>query len=240
MIKLSLLWTLCLFLSPLLVAQGFWTRRRALKMPEAAGARASDVTGDLILVLGDSVVAGVGVEHMTDSLAAQLCAAVSGNTGKPFGWRAIGTNGHRLQDVLDNLGQISQLEVKPSLIVINVGVNDVSHLTSLTRWQLQLTSLVSRAKQDLKVPLVLLGLPPMHAFPLLPQPLRFALGVRAKMLDASLERIAGLLTDVYFLPAELPLEPRFMAEDGYHPSRDGVAKWCETLAAQLVALEVVS
>lgn len=240
MIKLSLLWTLCLFLAPLLLVQGIWIRRRAIRLPEAAGPRSSGDSNDLILVLGDSVVAGVGVERTGDALPAALGAAISARTGKPINWRAIGTNGHRLQDVLDNLGQIQQLEAKPKLIVVNIGVNDVSHLTSLTGWQLQLTTLVSRVKQEIGVPLVLLGLPPMHAFPLLPQPLRFALGVRAKMLDNSLEKISGLLPDVYFLRADLPLEPEYMAVDGYHPSAAGVAKWAQALAEQLVELEVVS
>lgn len=234
MIKLSLLWTLCLFLSPILVLQGVWTRRRAMKLPEASGPRSGGEQGDLILVLGDSVVAGVGVENTGDAMPAQLTAAITHNAGRPFTWRAIGTNGHRLQDVLQNLDQLRFLEEKPAMLVVNVGVNDVSHLTSLTRWQLQLTTLVSRVKQEIDVPLVLLGLPPMHGFPLLPQPLRFALGVRAKMLDSSLKKISDLLPEVYFLQADLPLEPRFMAIDGYHPSKAGVEEWTKTLADQLV------
>lgn len=240
MLKLTLLWTGCLFLAPLLFIQGVMTRKQALQLPEAAGLRSGGDEGPLILVLGDSVVAGVGVATTDQALPAQLAAALTRNTSGAFRWRALGSNGHRLQDVLLALQQVQFLDEKPDLIVINVGVNDVSKLTSLTRWQLQLTTLVSEVKQKFAVPLVLLGLPPMHVFPLLPQPLRFALGIRARMLDHSLRRIAGLLPDVFFVGTDIPMQREFMAVDGYHPSAAGVVRWCEGLADEIRRQQVVS
>jgi lysophospholipase L1-like esterase len=240
MLKLTLLWTACLFLAPILLLQGIWTRKRALKLPEAAGSRSGGDAGPLMLVLGDSVVAGVGVATTSEALPAQLAAALTRKTGTAYRWRALGSNGHRLQDVLLTLQQIQFLEEKPDLIVINVGVNDVSKLTSLTRWQLQLTTLVSEVKQKFSAPLILLGLPPMHVFPLLPQPLRFALGVRAKMLDHSLQKIAGLLPGVFFVSTELPMQAEFMAVDGYHPSAAGVARWCDGLSDEIQRQQGVS
>lgn len=229
-----------MFLFPLLPLQGMLTRKRAMRLPEASGARTGGDSGGLVVVLGDSVVAGVGIETTADAMPAQLTRALGQQMGKPLRWRAIGSNGHKLQDVLVQLKQLEFLEEAPELIVINVGVNDVSNLTSLTRWQLQLTTLVSEVKSRFSAPLLLLGLPPMHAFPLLPQPLRFALGTRARMLDLSLKKIAGLLENVFYLQADLPLEPEFMAVDGYHPSAAGVQVWTESLAQQYRQLQDVS
>ncbi len=233
MLKLSILWTGCLFLFPFILIQGLLVRRRAMRLPEAAGSKDGGDTGDLMVVLGDSVVVGVGVENMQEALPARLAQQLSAKAGRAFSWRAIGANGDRLSDVLLNVPKLAFLDQKPSLIVVNVGVNDVSRLTSMTRWQLQLTTLVSEVKQKYGVPLVLLGLPPMHAFPLLPQPLRFALGIRARMLDLSLKRIASLLSGVYYLSAELPLNEEFMAVDGYHPSASGVEQWTRELVSAL-------
>ena len=243
MLKLSLLWTGCLFLFPFLLVQGIFTRRGAIKLPEAPGPREGGEPGDLIVVVGDSVVAGVGVETTGHALPAKLCDALNQTEGqtseRTFRWRAIGRNGDRLQDVLEVLPKLAFLDQKPSLLLVNVGVNDVSKLTSMTRWQLQLTTLVTDVKQKLGVPLVLLGLPPMHAFPLLPQPLRFALGVRAKMLDRSLERIAEILPDVYFLKTDLSFEPEYMAVDGYHPSAKAIDVWTKDLANQIHRLDIL-
>lgn len=240
MLKLSLQWTACLFLFPFLLLQGVLIRRTAMRLPEASGPRQDGDQESLMAVLGDSVVVGVGVDNTSEALPAQLAAALGRAQDREYGWRAIGANGDRLQDVLLHIPKLKFLDQKPALIVINVGVNDVSKLTSLMRWQLQLTSVVAQVKEDFDVPLVFLGLPPMHLFPLLPQPLRFALGVRAKMLDLSLKKIADALPGVHYVGTELPSSPEFIAVDGYHPSASGVAEWTDSLAQQMDFLTPVT
>tara|TARA_R110002072_G_scaffold20841_4_gene75192 strand:- start:9562 stop:10272 length:711 start_codon:yes stop_codon:yes gene_type:complete len=230
MIRLSLLWTCCLFLSPLLLLQGFFVRRRAIKLAEATGPREMTQGDFRILVIGDSIVAGVGVEVTSAALPAQLATLISEHRGEPVSWRSEGQNGDRLGDLLKRL---PLLDGRADLVVINIGVNDVSHLTSMTRWQLELTTLVGELIKRFRVPIVLLGLPPMHGFPLLPQPLRFALGTRAKMLDHSLSRVGRLLTQVTYIATELPLDAEYMAEDGYHPCAKGVAAWATQISLAL-------
>lgn len=110
----------------------------------------------------------------------------------------------------------------------------------MTRWQLELTSLIGELIKRFRAPIVLLGLPPMHAFPLLPQPLRFALGTRAKMLDHSLARIGRLLPQVTYIPTVLSLDPAYMSEDGYHPSADGVKVWAAKVAEVLGQEKIIS
>ena len=126
----------------MLLVQGVLTRRGAMKLPEAAGARegiteegatkegATKTTGDggLVVVLGDSVVAGVGVETTSEAMPARLVENLSEFSGQPMRWRAMGANGHRLEDVLQLLPQLKFLDQKPELLIINVGVNDVSGL----------------------------------------------------------------------------------------------------------------
>lgn len=233
MLRLFFLWTACLLLFPILALQGLWVRRQAIQLPEAIGARASSVSERLLVVLGDSVVAGVGVDERHQALPAKLAGEMSLMDGSTWAWRAMGTNGDRLKDILQHVPRLSLLEQKPDMVVVNVGVNDVTKLTSLMRWQLEITTLVSQLKQGLDVPVVFLGLPPMQHFSLLPQPLRFALGVRAQILDQSLERVANLLPNIHFVKTELSLQEGFMASDGYHPSAEGVEVWSQSLAAQL-------
>ncbi len=62
-----------LALAPVLIVQGRRVRRLALRLPEAAGARAA-VAGSgarplRLLIVGDSATAGVGVARQRDALA---------------------------------------------------------------------------------------------------------------------------------------------------------------------------
>ena len=52
---------------------------------------------------------------------------------------------------------------------------------------------------------VLSGLPPMHAFPALPQPLRTYIGSRAKRLDAVLARLMAGAADGFHFPLAIGL-----------------------------------
>lgn len=86
MIRLSLLWTLCLFLAPLLWVQGIYVGRRAIRLPEAAGPKEMTGGSFRMLVLGDSIVAGVGVTNTEDSLASQLASRLTEQRGELVNW----------------------------------------------------------------------------------------------------------------------------------------------------------
>jgi lysophospholipase L1-like esterase len=236
-IRLSLLWTLCLFLAPLLLVQGVYVRRRAVRLDEAVGPKQVTAGSYRMLVLGDSIVVGVGVKNTDDALPSQLANRLSELRGERISWRAEGRNGDRIRDLVQRLHLSDGVA---DLVVINVGVNDVSHLTSMTRWQLELTSLVGELLKRFRGPIVLLGLPPMHAFALLPQPLRFALGVRAQMLDYSLSLVGRLLSRVTYVPTALSLDPVYMSEDGYHPSAEGVKVWAAKIVEALDQEKIIS
>ena len=236
MLRLSLLWTVCLFLAPILILQGVWVRRRALRLPEAAGPRRGGEGKLKLLVIGDSIVAGVGVKEMQAALPARLAQHLSQHYPEGVSWQAVGHNGDRLRDVIQRLPLIAE---SADLVVVNVGVNDVSHLTSMMRWQLDLTSLVADLTQRFRAPIVLLGLPPMDRFPLLPQPLRFALGTRARLLDHSLMRVGELVPQVTYIATDLSMDAGAMAADGYHPGFTIVDNWSAEIAKTLVRAAVL-
>jgi len=259
MLKLTLLWTLCLFLLPVLLLQGVWTRKSTLKLAEAAhpdagkfGAGEPKMT---ILGLGDSVIAGVGVEHLEQSLTAQVARSLAEKTGHGVSWQVQGKNGDRVSDLLarfktrdaetDTELQFSAAgdlieeklpgpgqDKRPDFVIISIGVNDVSHLTSLTRWHFEVTELIAELRECYGVPIVFLGIPPMGLFPALAHPLRFALGIRAAMLDKTIQRAAELLPDVLWIDARSFFHRDHMALDGYHPSASG----CELMGDQIAAV----
>lgn len=235
MLTLTLLWTLSLFLFPLLLLQGLYVRRTALRLPDGEppleGSAGSGEPEFRILGLGDSVIAGTGVPDMQDSVTAQLAQALAERTlEKRFIWQAIGVNGDTLADLLSKAQSLPPGRF--DLIVVSIGVNDVTRLTGLLRWQLQLTQLIPMLNSKAER-LVFLGIPPMQFFTALPQPLRWVLGVRAAMLDKSLRQAADLVPGVYWLELGLKFDAEHLAEDGYHPNEVACREMAEHLADAL-------
>ncbi len=73
-------------------------------------------------------------------------------------------------------------------------------------------------------------LPPIHQFPLLPQPLRRVMGADARLHDDALARWAATRRDVFHAPLALQLSPAAMSRDGFHPGEPVYRACGETLA----------
>ncbi len=224
LLQLSLLWTLSLLLFPLLIMQGVYTRRTALRLEDAAEPSSGACDGSappLTLVgLGDSVIAGTGIGRHANALTAQCARQLADKTGCEVSWQARGENGDRLADLILKLTN-SPLP-RADVLLVSIGVNDVSGLTGILRWQMQLTELLPLLKMARAKCIVLLGVPPMEYFTALPQPLRWVLGIRAAMLDKGLHQLAELIEEVHCLDVSLMFDAEHLAEDGYHPNEVAV------------------
>ncbi len=234
LLRLSLLWWTSLLLLPLLLVQGLMTRRLALRLPEGEppneGFVGEGEAEPITLVgLGDSVVAGVGVDHMHESLTAKLGSELSNINNTPCNWVAHGVNGDALNDLLLKLPALKLSS--GDIALVSIGVNDVTRLTSLLRWQLGLTSLISELKGNFRK-IILLGVPPMGRFTALPHPLRWVLGIRARMLDVVLGQFA-LMENVYWVDAGLSFDESHLAKDGYHPNAEACELMARSIAEQI-------
>ena len=237
LLRLSLVWWASLVLLPLLLIQASMTRRLVLRLPEGQppneGSFGSAMEGEqsfTIVGLGDSVIAGVGVTNMSESLTANVARQFSIVTGQASNWYAYGVNGETINDLLQRVSKINPQDA--NALVVSIGVNDVTRLTSLVRWQFRVTHLVTALKSMTNGPVIILGVPPMQRFTALPQPLRWVLGIRATMLDVSLEQIGQLVDRVYWVDSLLNFDESHLARDGFHPNP--VA--CDLIAQQIVSL----
>lgn len=217
-------------MAPVLVAQGLRVRRTALRLPEPPGARSGTV-GDgsplRLLVTGDSAAAAVGAASQEEGLS----GAIVGALREEFrvSWEVRAGTGLRTLQVLRRLeaGPPASFDVAVS----SLGVNDVTGGTRSAAFVAQQRSLVSLLRERFGVRLaVLTGLPPMHAFPALPQPLRWVLGQRALGFTRLLEQVAAELPGCVVLTPRLPLEMKYIAEDGYHPGPLAYAEWGREVA----------
>ncbi len=222
----SRFWLLFTGLFPVIVAQGIHTKRTTVRLPEAAGEQfghssISNQNALKLVVVGESTVAGVGVSHQQQGLAAQVAIALEQQLAKSVQWFAYGKNGARLADVCLTL--LPQHLHQADIILVSIGVNDTIRLSSLKHWQQHITALVTKIRQHSNAPIRFLTLPPMHQFTALPSPLRQVIGFRARALDAALRKSISKFVDCAVIDYQTPMKAHFLAEDGYHPSEVGYA-----------------
>lgn len=236
-----------LVLSPLLLGQAVRVRRRAPVLPEAAGERrglvqppSGPVDGGTrplrLLVVGDSSAAGVGVATQDRALAAPLARALAVALGRPVAWQLVARSGVTTQGALALLDEQAPAGVGPADVAVAVlGVNDVVAQVPVSRALAQRAALADWLTARAGVRQVVFApLPPMHRFPLLPQPLRWVLGRDALRHDQALARWAAGRPDCSHLAIDYTLGPESMADDGFHPGEPVYRACAEALARHIV------
>ncbi|MEM8558890.1 MAG: SGNH/GDSL hydrolase family protein [Bacteroidota bacterium] len=231
-----------LLLGPLLLTQGRRVRRVALRLPEPPGDRAGTTgTGPPLrfLIVGDSSAAGVGAATQGEALLGQVVTTLAAQF--TVSYRLIARTGSTTRATL---GKLQKTEPQPFDIALTaLGVNDVTSGVSVADWLDQQQALAATLRTRFGVRhVVVSGLPPVHAFPALPQPLRWYLGTQAQRFDARLRLWADAEPTVSYVSLiegpDVPPDYRdrmseFMAEDGFHPGPQIYAHWGGQAAAEI-------
>ena len=225
--------SLKLLLAPLLIWQGLRVRKHALILPEATGPRSGvSGTGPLLrlLILGDSSAAGVGVETQDDALLGQLVARLS--TSYEVHWQLIAKTGATTSDTFTKVEK--RRDVSCDVAVVALGVNDVTRSVPLKRWLTLTKSLFGVLQTNFGAKHIYTSaLPPMGAFPVLPQPVRWIMGLTVDRYDAAMTAYQAKHPNVTRIRFDLPLDPKLMASDGYHPSAQAYGIWADLLATEI-------
>lgn len=227
-----------LALAPLLAVQAAATRRRAPVLPEADGPR-DGVLGHAraaplrVLIAGDSSAAGVGVVHQDQALAGHLARALYAATARPVHWSLRARSGLTTRQVHDWLR--AETPRPADVAVVVTGVNDVVALVPARRALRHRAALADwLLAGGHAAHVAFAALPPMHQFPLLPQPLRRVLGADARAHDEAVARWAARRSRVSHVPLPIALEAAVMARDGFHPG-EPVYRFCGTTIAAHIA-----
>ncbi len=236
MSRLELLWWTSLTTLPVLLPQALYARIRTQRLPQA-GPPWQGVCGTAgrrvrLAVVGDSTVAGVGAGDQRLAVAGRTAAALAGSGEHCIKWHAFGRNGATVADI-EREFVAPAIAFRPDIVLLSVGVNDTTAMTSRRRWRDGLVAVADAFHASGVATVAVSRLPPMHLFSALPQPLRAFLGMRARILDQDLQRLAGGHRCLIYLDVRFEPRPEFLAEDGYHPSAAGCAVWGQGLAAGL-------
>jgi lysophospholipase L1-like esterase len=255
-------------LAPLLILQGRRVRRDTPKLPEADGERAGTLGASRrgrplrLLIVGDSSAAGVGVGTLQQALTGQLLLRLDAALKGPLHWRLVARSGATTAEVLALLAgspagsSAGSPAERFDVAVVAAGVNDVTALRTAARWLADVEALTDHLVTRHRVTRVLWsGLPPMHRFPAMPQPLRAVMGLHARGLDAALvrwcrARAAGVsgrtahrdgaaAPGISHAVSHVPLPPMTdasaVADDGFHPGPAAYAAWADTLVPHILA-----
>lgn len=238
--------------APALIVQGRRVRHDIARLPSATaregvastvpnGSHFEPEDDHHLVVLGDSVADGVGIEHHRDSIAGRLACRMSERFEHPVAWHVIARSGADAHDVALLAGtDAARSELaRADAVVISVGVNDVKNLRTEDAWRTSLSALLDTITEvNPLVQVVVLGVPPIQEFPSMPTFLGHTLGERALRFDAVAADVIDTYPNVqhYLLTDSGLLEKgKAFAEDGFHPSawlHKKLAKRLDTLIAE--------
>lgn len=202
---------------------------RAIPRPDIS--RQIEVLGQgqplTFIVLGDSTAVSQGGDYSQGYAVATAHYLARKYKVK---WQNLAEPGARSIDVSE--AQIKHASpLKPDIVLVAVGANDVTHLTSTKKVYGALQSSIDalrRANPDVKI--ILTGAPDMGSIPRLPQPLRSLAGIRTRQLNAVVQRLVAD-NQVTFAPIAartgsiFRTHPELFAGDNFHPTTEGYIVW---------------
>lgn len=221
----------------LCLPQAIYVKRHTIRLPEATGQRINQLNSDAsisILHIGESTVAGVGVDEIEQGLTANIANRLSSAFRQPVGWAVIAENGIKIKDLHQKLADQHYQPNAFNFSIITMGVNDTTKFTTLKTWQASIISTIELISKKTDGPIFFTQVPPLSKFPSLPAPLKYLLGFRAHILDTLLQSICWQFDHVHYIRSEVQVDKQMMAIDGYHPSQLGYENWSEQVAKGIV------
>ena len=236
----GLLGSLALF--PLVALQGSVTRRRVPCLPPVQPPHHGLVAGRgstiRLLAIGESTVAGVGLAHSEETVAATTARALARRTQRPVAWRGLGLSGATVDQAAERLLPRIAREAA-DLLVISFGVNDTLAYRSPSTFAGDLAALVTAARARIgDAAVVVTGVAPLACFPALPWPLRTILNWRSVALQEAAEGLGTQFPRLVVERFSEPLGPQLFAVDGFHPNVEAHALWGEEIASLALHLLV--
>lgn len=226
-----------LALIPALVIQGSRVKKNTIRLPEAEGER-EGITGQgqtlSLLILGDSAAAGVGVAHQNDALLGAVVSALQHQY--QVHWRLEAQSGDTTSQLIQKIKKM--VNQKYDVVVTSVGVNDVTRLMSARTWIKQQQQFYQLIQAKFQPELIIAtGVPPMHLFPALPNPLSWLFGQYAKQMNLQLKKMIAQQKDMQWIEYDIQKYQSMnleMAKDGFHPSKEIYQIWGKEVAVRIL------
>ncbi len=178
------------------------------------------------LVLGDSSAISQGSDYSqgvavgtTDHLAQNYSVTMTN----------LAVSGARTKDVLQK--QLPQFKGNPDVVLLLIGSNDVTHLTSKSSIEQSLRDSIATLKdKNCNVKIIVSGSAQMGAIPRLPQPTRWLAGFRTTSVNKLFKQVSDQEKLTFAALAEKTGDTfrgnlKLFAQDKFHANGDGYAVW---------------
>lgn len=241
-LKYIFLTLLTIPLFPLLYFQGKKIRKKVPTLPEARGTNGIKTVNSKkklqMLTLGESTIAGVGVDTHENGFTGSLATELSNKLDSSVVWKVYARSGYTAKKVAKKIiPKITENNI--DLIVIGLGGNDAFTLSTPRKWkndiQYLLEELTSRFPDST---IVFTNMPPIKEFPAFTSLIKFTIGNLVEILGEELEKVVSQYQNVYYYSQKITLEnwvekmnikaqPLSFFSDGVHPSKLTYQTWAK-------------
>ena len=241
-------------LLPFMYIDGKRIRSRVPKLPEAQqpqGLVNNGVTKCIdVLILGESTVAGVGVETHEEGFAGTFAKELGDHLNSNVKWRVYAKSGYTAKQVhLQLVPKIT--ETHADLIVIGLGGNDAFTLNTPKKWKNDIVHLIDALRKKFPTtPIAFTNMPPIKEFPAFTSLIKLTIGNLVEILGKELKGIVSSQENVFYyddiitldhwkkhLQLSNPISDFF--SDGVHPSKLTYQVWAKDFCNFLIREEVM-
>lgn len=237
-------------LLPLMYVQGKRIRASVPRLPEAKGMEGKCLFEEKtdtylnLLAIGESTMAGVGVEThkegFTGILAAEICRLFQKNVR----WKVYARSGYTAKKV-DQKIIPTITEHQAHLLIIGLGGNDAFTLNRPSKWREDIRSLIRSLNAKFPEALIVFcQMPPIKEFPAFTPLIKFTVGNLVEILGEELEEIVKEFPRVIYFSDRITLKGwvnKYQLEakkedffsDGVHPSQLTYQVWARDVANEM-------
>jgi len=234
-------------LLPLVIYQGLRIKSTIPKLPEAKGDFGVIGNGDTnslqIIAIGESSIAGVGVEESKDGLIASMAKTIAEQLDITTSWKIYARSGYTVKVVRDKLvSSITESKSEADLIVLGIGGNDTFRLNRSRNWRKQVQQLIEDINDKFAdTPVVFINMPPIKEMPAFTKPIKYVLNNLMEKFSFELSNAIQKFDHVYYYSRVLSIDDwkqrlniynqraEFFS-DGVHPSTLTYQIWGQDIA----------
>lgn len=227
-------------LLPLIIFQGNRIKKLVPKLPEAKDPNGlADFGFDRtvkVLFLGESTVAGVGVDTHEEGFPGSSSRELARLNKKNIDWKVVARSGYTAKRVQKKL-LIRIGDFKPDLIVLGLGGNDAFTLNTPWNWRKDVSKLINALKTVYPDSIIVFtNMPPIKEFPAFTKAIKLINGNLVEILGKELSHLISEFRDVYYASDIIRVEDwihlipenesvDIFFSDGVHPSKLTYQTW---------------
>ncbi|MEK7559208.1 MAG: SGNH/GDSL hydrolase family protein [Patescibacteria group bacterium] len=188
------------------------------------------------VAIGDSTVEGIGASHSSKSFPSLVFEKIKKDKEEAV-FHNLGKGGAKVRDVIDS--QLPKtIELKPNLITISVGGNDLHRRTKLKHFEKDYFYLIKTLKEKTDARIIISNIPDVSLLPSLSIFVRYLAKFMTRRLNRVIDKHAKqfrcILIDLHGgSKTHSKKHAGLISGDGFHPSDKGYSLWANAIIAYL-------